>query len=339
MARFTRVEVINAMYDLGLVPVFYHGDLETAKNIVNACANGGARVVEFTNRGDRAYQVFSELIGHFEKERPQVILGAGSVIDPPTASLYINNGANFVVGPVLNEEVAKACNRRKITYSPGCGSASEISEAEALGVEIVKIFPGGQVGGPAFVKAVLAPMPWTRIMPTGGVDATRESIQDWIRAGAAALGMGSRLIAKDMVAKGDWAGLAGKVEQCLWFIKEACGESPFSGIEHIGLYPEVDEEAEKVANWYADTFGFELTEGERSLFLRPSGSGEIEIMKKAEGEKAHIAVSVHNFDAACEVLRKKGLELEEPKIIGNAKLAFLKERDPAGYRVHVISRT
>lgn len=339
MARFTRVEVINAMYDLGLVPVFYHGDLDTAKKIVNACADGGAKVIEFTNRGDRAYRIFSELVSHFEKKRPEVILGVGSILDPPTASLYINNGANFVVGPILNEQVAGACNRRKIAYSPGCGSVSEISEAEALGVEIVKIFPGGQVGGPAFVKAVLAPMPWTRIMPTGGVDATKESIQDWIQAGAACLGMGSKLITKDTVAKGDWASLTGKAEQCLWFIKEARGESPFSGIEHIGLYPEADKEAKRVAGWYAETFGFELIDGDRSVFGRCSGPGWIEIMRKAEREKAHIAVRVHNFDAACEVLREKGVELEEPKIIDNAKLAYLKERDPAGYRVHVISRT
>jgi len=339
MARFTRVEVINAMYDLGLVPVFYHGDLETAKKTIKACADGGARVFEFTNRGDRAYQIFTQLAGDFAEERPEVILGVGSVLDPSTASLYIDSGANFVVGPILNEEVAKVCNRRKIAYSPGCGSASEISKAEALGVEIVKIFPGGQVGGPAFVKAVLAPMPWTRIMPTGGVDSTMESIQNWIQAGAACLGMGSKLITRDMVAKGDWAGITKKVEECLWFIKDARGESPFSGIEHIGLYPESADEAKKVADWYAETFGFGLTEEDTSVFARSYGPGWIEIMKKAEREKAHIAIRVHNFDAACKVLREKGVELEEPKIIGNAKLVFLKGRDPAGYRVHVISRT
>lgn len=338
MARFTRVEVINAMYELGLVPVFYHGDLNTAKKIVNACADGGARAVEFTNRGDRAYQIFNELVAHFVKERPEVILGVGSILDPSTASLYVDTGANFVVGPILNDEVAKVCNRRKIAYSPGCGSASEISNAEALGVEIVKIFPGGQVGGPDFVKAVLAPMPWTRIMPTGGVDSTRASIHQWIQAGSACLGMGSKLITQEKVAEGDWEGIAGKVEECLWYVKEARGESPFSGVEHIALYPEVDDGAKKTATWYAETFGFQLTEGKRSLFLSAPEAGGIEIMKKSEREKAHIAISVHNFDAACEVLRKKGLELEEPKTMGKTKLVYLKGRDPAGYRVQVISR-
>jgi 2-dehydro-3-deoxyphosphogluconate aldolase/(4S)-4-hydroxy-2-oxoglutarate aldolase len=221
MARFSRIEVINAIYDLGLVPVFYNDDLDTAKKIVNACADGGARVIEFTNRGDYAYKTFSELVSYFTEQRSEVILGVGSVIDGPTAVLYINGGANFVVGPILNPKVAEVCNRRKIAYSPGCATASEISDAEALGVEIVKIFPGGLVGGPAFVKAIKGPMPWTRIMPTGGVDTTRDSIRSWIQAGAACLGIGSKLVTTELVAKGDWQGLTEKVAECLSLIREA----------------------------------------------------------------------------------------------------------------------
>jgi 2-dehydro-3-deoxyphosphogluconate aldolase/(4S)-4-hydroxy-2-oxoglutarate aldolase len=142
-------------------------------------------------------------------------------LDAPTASLYVNSGADFVVGPIFNNEVARLCNRRKILYSPGCGSVSEISQAEELGVEIVKIFPGGQVGGPDFVKAVLGPMPWTRIMPTGGVAPTRESIHAWIKAGATCLGMGSKLITSDLVSMGDWKGITEEVAQCLKWIEEA----------------------------------------------------------------------------------------------------------------------
>jgi 2-dehydro-3-deoxyphosphogluconate aldolase/(4S)-4-hydroxy-2-oxoglutarate aldolase len=151
MARFDRLTVLNAVLEAGLVPVFYNGDLEVAKQIVAACAGGGAKVVEFTNRGDRAWNVFTQLVEWAETAQPDVILGVGSVIDAPTAALYISSGSNFVVGPVLNPEVARLCNRRKIAYMPGCGSVSEISEAEALGVEIVKVFPGSQVGGPGFV--------------------------------------------------------------------------------------------------------------------------------------------------------------------------------------------
>ncbi|MGD8562200.1 MAG: bifunctional 4-hydroxy-2-oxoglutarate aldolase/2-dehydro-3-deoxy-phosphogluconate aldolase [Desulfarculaceae bacterium] len=221
MARFSRLEVLNAMLELGLVPVFYNPDLDKAKGIIDACLEGGARVLEFTNRGDLAYRVFCDLLDYTAQKRPQVILGVGSVIDAPTAALYINSGANFVVGPCLNPEAARLCNRRKVAYSPGCGSVSEISQAEELGAEIVKIFPGGQVGGPDFVKAVKGPLPWTRLMPTGGVAPTQESVSAWIGAGAACLGMGSKLVSKELVANSDWAGISRNVAQCLEFIEKA----------------------------------------------------------------------------------------------------------------------
>jgi 2-dehydro-3-deoxyphosphogluconate aldolase/(4S)-4-hydroxy-2-oxoglutarate aldolase len=223
MARYDRLQVLNTMIELGLVPVFYNPDVEVAKQIVTACRAGGARVIEFTNRGDFAFRVFTTLSQHVAEAELDVILGVGSVIDAPTAALYISAGANFVVGPVLNPEVARLCNRRKVAYSPGCGSVSEISEAEELGVEIVKVFPGAQVGGPAFVKAVRGPMPWTRIMPTGGVDATEESIRAWFGAGAACVGMGSKLITKELVAKGDFDAISNKVTQVLAWIQEARG--------------------------------------------------------------------------------------------------------------------
>lgn len=220
MARYSRMEVLNTMFAQCVVPVFYNSDFDTARHIVNACADGGARVIEFTNRGDFAWRVFCELNRYCEAERPEVIPGVGSIIDAPTAALYIGCGANFVVAPLLNPEVARLCNRRKIAYSPGCGSVSEISAAEELGVEIVKVFPGKEVGGPAFVKAVLGPMPWTRIMPTGGVEPTETSIRSWLAAGTACLGMGSNLISKDLVSRRDWAGIAERVSSCLRIVGE-----------------------------------------------------------------------------------------------------------------------
>ena len=220
MARFKRLEVYNTVIDIGLVPVFYNPDITIAKNVVKACTGGGASVVEFTNRGDFAPEVFKELSQYLSKEAPDVILGVGSVIDEPTAALYIAYGANFVVGPLLNEAVARLCNRRKVAYMPGCGSVSEISYAEELGVEIVKIFPGDSVGGPNFVKAVLGPCPWTRIMPTGGVDATEESIKTWFGAGVACVGIGSNLIRKDLVAASSWGQITEKVQQVLAWIKK-----------------------------------------------------------------------------------------------------------------------
>ncbi len=220
MARYSRLNVLNTVLELGLVPVFYNPDLETAKQIVAACRAGGARVVEFTNRGDFAFQVYTELAQHVAQAEPDVILGVGSVVDAPTAALYIAAGANFVVGPVLNPEAARLCNRRKVAYMPGCGSASEISQAEELGVEIVKVFPGAAVGGPGFVKAVSGPCPWTRIMPTGGVDASWESVSGWIGAGAACLGIGSKLVRKDLVAAGDFEAITQKTVDVIAWIKK-----------------------------------------------------------------------------------------------------------------------
>lgn len=224
MARFDRMTVLNKIMELGLIPVFYHADVEVAAKIVAACAEGGATVVEFTNRGDFAPQVFMELSKHFSKADPKIILGVGSIVDAPTAALYIAYGANFIVGPNFNPEVARLCNRRKVAYSPGCGSATEIAEAEELGVEIVKVFPGKSVGGPDFVKSVLGPCPWTRIMPTGGVDATQESIDAWFKAGVACVGIGSQLITKQILTSGDFDGLAQKTAQVLHWIREARGK-------------------------------------------------------------------------------------------------------------------
>jgi 2-dehydro-3-deoxyphosphogluconate aldolase/(4S)-4-hydroxy-2-oxoglutarate aldolase len=223
MARFSRLEVLNTIVDTGLVPVFYYPEVDVAKKVAEALAEGGARVLEFTNRGDFAPFVFTELSRYLAHVNPRIILGAGSVVDAPTAALYLASGANFIVGPNLNPEIARLCNRRKVAYSPGCASASEIAQAEELGVEIVKIFPGDSVGGPNFVKAILGPCPWTRLMPTGGVETTRESIHAWFKAGVAAVGIGSNLIKKDLVAAGDYTAITAKTAEVLAWIREARG--------------------------------------------------------------------------------------------------------------------
>lgn len=223
MARYRRLETLMAMKEIGVIPVFYDSSFEVAKNIVCACADGGARVVEFTNRGDRASNVFTQVEEFCASNRKDVILGVGSVVDAPTAAIYIGAGANFVVGPVLDEDTARLCNSRKIPYSPGCGSATEIHRAEMLGVEICKIFPGEEVGGPSFVKAIKGPCPWTDIMPTGGVAPTKESLAAWLQAGVACVGMGSNLITKDLVAARDYAGITARVKETINLIKAIRG--------------------------------------------------------------------------------------------------------------------
>jgi 2-dehydro-3-deoxyphosphogluconate aldolase/(4S)-4-hydroxy-2-oxoglutarate aldolase len=220
-----RMAVLTAMMDQGVIPVFYHPDAEVCKKVIQACADGGAPCIEFTNRGDFASHVFYEVTRHFATADERVIMGVGSIVDAPTAGIYIANGAKFVVGPILNADVAKVCNRRKIPYSPGCGSASEISYAEELGCEIVKVFPGSSVGGPDFVKAVLGPMPWTRIMPTGGVDPDEASVKKWFGAGIVAAGMGSKLITPEMLDAGDYAGITKKVRETVDLIKKVRGKA------------------------------------------------------------------------------------------------------------------
>ena len=219
MAQFTRIEVAVKMAEAGLVPVFYHKDVNVCKEVVTACYEGGSRVFEFTNRGDYAHEVFSELSKWVTIECPHLILGIGSVPDPGTAALFIQLGTNFVVSPYLNPETAKICNRRKILWLPGCGSLSEISYAEELGAEIVKIFPGISTGGPEFIKAIKAPCPWTSIIPTGGVEPTEENLRPWFKAGAIAVSMGSNLITNQIISNHDWKGLTKNVRTALELIK------------------------------------------------------------------------------------------------------------------------
>ncbi len=220
MSRHTRLHVYNSLFESGLVPLFFTPEPETAKRVAQAAAAGGARLLEYTNRGPGALDVFRELRAFCAERLPELIVGVGSVMDAPTAALFIAEGADFIVAPIFDEATVRLCNRRKIPYIPGVGSATEITRAEEWGVEVVKVFPGGQVGGPAFVKAVLGPMPWSRMMPTGGVEVTRDSIQAWISAGACAVGIGGNLVTKEVLA-GDFERLTEKVRDCLAWIAEA----------------------------------------------------------------------------------------------------------------------
>ena len=203
-----------------MVPVFYHKDAEVAKKVIKACYDGGVRAFEFTNRGDFAQEVFAECVKYAAKECPELALGIGSVVDAPTAAMYIQLGACFVVGPLFNPEIAPVCNRRLVPYCPGCGTASEIGKAQELGCDLTKVFPG-DVYGPNFVKGVKAPMPWTKIMVTGGVAPTRENLTSWIKAGVYCVGMGSKLFPKDKVEAEDWAYVTQMCKEALAYIADA----------------------------------------------------------------------------------------------------------------------
>jgi 2-dehydro-3-deoxyphosphogluconate aldolase/(4S)-4-hydroxy-2-oxoglutarate aldolase len=219
MAKYTRIEVAAVMKETGLVPLFYHTDVNLAKKVLKACYDGGARLMEFTSRGDFAYEIFGELNKYAVKELPGMILGVGSITDAAAASLYMQMGANFIVTPVFREDIAIACNRRKVLWSPGCGTLTEIARAEELGCEIVKLFPG-EIYGPQFIKGVKGPCPWTSIMPTGGVTTAKDNLKSWFDAGAVCVGMGSQLITNEILQNQDLELLETQVRNTLATIVE-----------------------------------------------------------------------------------------------------------------------
>lgn len=219
MAKYSRLEVASVMKDNGMVPLFYHADIELGKKVLKACYDGGSRLMEFTARGDFAFEVFSELNKYALKELPGMIMGVGSITDAGAASMFMQMGANFIVTPSLREDIAIACNRRKVLWSPGCGSLTEINRAEEMGCEIIKLFPGSTYG-PGYVKAIKGPQPWTSVMPTGGVSTDEENLKGWFDAGVTCVGMGSQLISKDILENKDYDGLQKRVADTLALIKK-----------------------------------------------------------------------------------------------------------------------
>ena len=195
MAKFDKIQVLAKIAAAPMVPVFYNKDVEVCKNVVKACYEGGVRAFEFTNRGDFAQEVFAELVKWADKECPELALGIGSVVDAPTAALYLQLGACFVVGPLFNPDIAPVCNRRLVPYCPGCGTVSEIG--------------------------LKAPMPWSKIMVTGGVSPDKENLTSWFKAGVFCVGMGSKLFPSDKVKADDWDYVVNKCREALSYIAEA----------------------------------------------------------------------------------------------------------------------
>jgi 2-dehydro-3-deoxyphosphogluconate aldolase/(4S)-4-hydroxy-2-oxoglutarate aldolase len=205
------------MQHTGMVPVFFHPELAVSIQVLEACYRGGVRAFEFTNRGDFAHEIFAGLVKHARKNLPGMAIGAGTIIDAATATLFMQNGADFIVSPYFREEIAIACNRRKVLWASGCASLTEISKAEEFGAEIVKLFPGSQLG-PSFVKAAKGPMPWTSLMPTGGVEPTVDSLKAWFEAGVVCVGIGSQLFPKHVLDAQDWAYVEEKCSICTRFV-------------------------------------------------------------------------------------------------------------------------
>ena len=221
MASHSKLEVLNTIAREGVVPVFYDPDVEVTTEVATTLVAGGISTLEFTNRGDNALGVLAELIRTARRDLPELIVGAGSIVDGGTAAHVIDLGANFVFGPSFSSEVASACHRRNVAYVPGCATMTEILTAYGAGCDYVKLFPAASIGGPAFLEAVRAPCPWVRAIPTGGVEPTVESIRSWYRAGAPAVGMGSKLLPKRLVDARDFDGLRVLVDATVAAITEA----------------------------------------------------------------------------------------------------------------------
>jgi len=219
----TRLDTAILMRETGVVPLYYNPDTETCKQVIRACYSGGLKIFEFTNRGDFAHEVFGALVKWAEKELPDLVLGVGSVVDAATSSLYIQLGASFIVSPLLNEEMARVCNRRKVLWMPGCATVSEISKAEELGAEVVKIYPASMLGGPAFIKAIKGPCPWSQLMPSGGVSPTLENLKSWFDAGAFCVGMGSKLITSDIIRENKYDLLQEKAAEIVQMVEKIRG--------------------------------------------------------------------------------------------------------------------
>lgn len=220
MAKFSKIQTLTKVAETGMIPVFYHTDVEVAKKVIKACYDGGVRAFEFTNRGDFAHKTFAEAVKFVRKECPELAIGIGSIVDVPTAALYLQLGADFIVGPLLNPEIPKVCNRRLVPYIPGCSTVSEVGLAQELGCDVCKVFPGDVVGA-NFVKSLLAPLPWSQIMVTGGVEPTQESMKKWFSAGVKSVGMGSKLFPKDKIANEQWSEISEICRNTLQYIKEA----------------------------------------------------------------------------------------------------------------------
>lgn len=202
-----KADAYKAVEASKIVPVFYNGDVEVAKNVIRACYEGGIRSFEFANRGPKALEVFKAVVPFVKAECPGMLLGVGSISDPASARRFISAGAAFVVGPQFVPAVCRVCRFRGIAYVPGCGTVSEVGRAQRAGCSLCKVFPG-DVLGPKFVKGLMAPMPWSRVMVTGGVKPEKENLDAWFGAGAVCVGMGSNLFPKDAIAAADWSRIA-----------------------------------------------------------------------------------------------------------------------------------
>jgi 2-dehydro-3-deoxyphosphogluconate aldolase / (4S)-4-hydroxy-2-oxoglutarate aldolase len=214
MAKFSKMQVYEKIGAKKLLPLFNYADVETCKSVMRACYNAGIRVFELTNRDEAAYRVFKQLVPFAEKELPDLSLGAGTILDADTAQKFIDAGADFIIAPNLEPLVGEVCTKNNLPWIPGCFTPTEMKTAYDLGAELIKLFPAGSVG-PSFVKHIRGPLPFLKIVVTGGVDLDEMSLANWIEAGVFALGIGSQLFSSQAILNKEYILLEAKMKSII----------------------------------------------------------------------------------------------------------------------------
>lgn len=216
--KFTKAQLYAKINEVPIMPLFNHPDLAVSKAAVKACYDGGIRVFEYTNRGEGAALIFAELVKYIRQELPEMAIGIGTVFNAEEAEYFVDLDTDFIVQPIMNPTVGDVCHKHKIAWMPGVMTVTELYNAQQAGADIIKIFPAN-VLGTAFIKALIAPMPHAKVMVTGGVEPNEENIRGWFSAGVTAVGMGSQLFPKDVLATKNYQQIENVVKKCVALVK------------------------------------------------------------------------------------------------------------------------
>ena len=211
--------IIKRIVEQGVLPLYFHPDATVSVEVLKALYAAGIRAVEYTNRGEAALDNFKLLKETRDKELPELLLGIGTIKRKKEAKAFIKAGADFIIAPGIIEEVAETVHKEEMIWIPGCMTTTEIIRAEDAGAKLIKLFPGNLLG-PSFVSAIKELFPDLYFMPTGGVEVSKENLTAWFKSGVVAVGMGSKLITKEILEKKDYEQLTNKTKEAIALVNE-----------------------------------------------------------------------------------------------------------------------
>ncbi|MDB5223272.1 MAG: Bifunctional 4-hydroxy-2-oxoglutarate aldolase/2-dehydro-3-deoxy-phosphogluconate aldolase [Chitinophagaceae bacterium] len=217
-----KAELLKLIPEQGILPLYFTKDSEVSVNVLKALYNAGIRAVEYTNRGEAALQNFKKMREVCDSELKGMYLGVGTIKDGAMAQTFIDAGADYIISPGLVQSVAEVADKNNMLWVPGCMTPSEIIFAETLGAKMIKLFPGN-ILGPAFLSAIKELFPNLLFMPTGGVDLDKENIAGWFKAGVCAVGMGSKLISKQLLEEKNYVKIEELTRQAMEIVKSIKG--------------------------------------------------------------------------------------------------------------------